>query len=195
MRKLVAGMLAAASVLVVPVAATAGDTTVSFTVASAPGAALSISHDATSATLTDGGAALGFSLTGGTVSGSLPATTVTDQRGTLAGAWAVSVSGTDFVNDADAGVTVGAANGRAYLDAADLTTLTGALGAGLDGMVLTSAELAADTGNELATGYTLIAGTTTLGNGSITYTPAIDVTVPGGTPAGTYTGTVTQTVS
>lgn len=194
MRKLVAGMLAAASLLVVPVAATAGDTSVSFTVASAPGAALSISHDAASATLTDGGAALGFSLTDGTVSGQLPATTVTDQRGTLAGAWAVSVSGTDFVNDGDAGVTVGAANGRAYLDAADLTTLTGALGAGLDGMLLTGAELAAGT-SDLGTPYTLVAGTTTLGNGSITYTPAMDVTVPAGTPAGTYTATVTQTVS
>lgn len=193
MRKLVAGMLAAASLLVVPVAATASDTSVSFTVA-ANGAGLSIAQSTSSATLDDGGAALGFSLTDGTVSGSLPATTVTDERGELGGAWTVTVSGSDFANDADAGVTVAAASGRAYLDAADLTTLTGSLGAALQGMVLTGAELTAGT-SDLGTAYTMIAGTTTLGNGSITYTPAMDVAVPGGTPAGTYTATVTQTVS
>ena len=61
-------------------------------------------------------------------------------------------------------------------------------------MVVTGGELTAGT-SDLATPYTLVTGTTTLGNGSVTYTPAMDVTVPAGTPAGTYTGTVTQTVS
>ncbi|MFP5310328.1 MAG: hypothetical protein ACLGIR_12220 [Actinomycetes bacterium] len=199
MRKILASTsLAAAALLLVPVGATASDTTVSFTVA-ASGSGLSVSQAGGTASLASGGSNPVFdALAAGTVTGSLPATTVTDQRGTLLGAWTVNVSGTDFVNGADATVTVARSNARVYLDAANLAGLTTTLGGALSGMTLTSAELTAGTnnlGSNAGAGYTLIAGTTAVGNGSVTYTPAMQVTVPAATPAGTYTATVTQTVS
>jgi hypothetical protein len=175
-------------------AAVAADDSVSFTVTAA-GAGLSLSAAGTTSTIDSGGSDPVFdALSSGTVTGNLNAVTVTDARGTLLGSWTVTVSGTSWINGSDATVTVAASNGRAYLDAADLTALTTALGGSLTGMTLTSAELTAGTSN-LGTPYTLVAGTTALGNGEVTYTPAISVTVPANTPAGTYTATVTQTVS
>lgn len=200
MRKLTRSLLASTAVvglLVLPVAGAVGaDNTVTFTVDAAAGSNLSIANGGGSVGLDDGGANPVFDATNpGSVSGSLPATTVTDQRGELVGAWTVSVaSDGDWENQADTGVTVAASNARAYLDAADLPSLVTTLGAGLDGMVLTGAELTAGT-NDLGSSYTLIAGTTTLGNGSVVYTPAIDITVPADTPAGTYEAVVSQTVS
>jgi hypothetical protein len=195
---LAAASLAASALLLVPVGATASDTTVTFTVA-ASGSGLSVSQAASTATLQSGGSNPAFdALNAGAVTGSLPATTVTDQRGTLAGTWTVTVSGTNFVNGASSSVTVGRSNARVYLDAANLSGLTTTLGGALNGMTLTAAELTAGTNNLGANGgagYTLISGSTTLGNGSVTYTPAMSVTVPAATPAGTYTATVTQTVS
>ena len=199
MRKLLAATsLAATALLLVPVGATASDTTVSFTVA-ASGSGLSVSQAGGTASLASGGSNPVFdALSAGAVTGSLPATTVTDRRGTLLGAWTVTVSGTNFVNGSDASVTVPRSNARVYLDAANLAGLTTTLGGALSGMTLTSAELTAGTnnlGSNAGAGYTLIAGTSALGNGSVTYTPAMQVTVPAATPAGTYTATVTQTVS
>ena len=174
--------------------ASAGSNEVTFTVASSSTLAVANSNGAVA--LDNGtGNPVFDAVNGDTVSGDLPATTVNDERGTLLGAWTVSVqSDGDWENQSDNSVTVAATNARVYLDAADLTALTTALTGTLDGMVLTGAELNVGT-NNLGSAYTLIAGTTTLGDGSVTYTPAIDITVPAGTPAGTYEAVVTQTIS
>lgn len=189
-RPIAVAVVVAALAVAAPVTASAGDTSVSFTVNAAAGG-LSISQASGSAALSSAT----FNASGAsTVTGNLPDTTVTDQRGSLAAAWTVSVSGTDFVHASTPSQVVGKANARVYLDAANLAGLTTMLGANLAGMTVTSFESNVGTSN-LATSYTLVAGTTTLGDGSVTYTPRMDVNVPAGTPAGTYGATVTQTVS
>lgn len=191
-RPFIAVLAATASLTVALGAGTAaaGDTSTSFTVA-VNSSGLSITHAATSSTLS--GAT--FSAAAGEVSGTLPATTVTDERGALLGQWTVQVSGTDFTHAADSTVGVARANARVFLDAVDLTALTTTLAAGtLEGMTVTGAELTAGT-NNLSSTYTLIQGTTDTGTGKVTYVPAMKVTLPANTPAGTYTATVTQTVS
>ncbi len=190
--------LTAGAMLAVPAMATAADTTVTFTVASS--GTLAIGQTASTATLTDAlnpGNSLGYSATlPGVVTGSLPKTTVTDTRGTLAGAWTVAVVATGaFTNQSNGAITIPASAGRAYIDAATLPAMVTALGSDLNGTVAVSAELAPVGVNNLGTSYTLISGTTTLGNGSAAYTPAVSVTVPAATPAGTYEATVRQTVS
>lgn len=174
--------------------AQASDTEVSFTV-DANTSGLSISQSGSTATLLDGVSNPIFNAAGAeTVSGTLPTTTVTDVRGTLAGAWTVTVSGEDWVHQTDGSQTIDQSNGHVYLDAATLGALTTALGGALDGMILTSAELNVGV-NDLTSSYTLMAGTTTLGDGSVDFTPTIDVTIPSGSVAGVYSATVTQTVS
>ncbi len=198
MRRTLRTTLAATAVvglLAIPVAgANANSNSVSFTVATS--STLSVANSNGAVTLQDGGSNPMFDvLNANSVSGSLPATTVTDERGTLAGAWTVSVASDGaWENQADTSVTVAASNARVYLNAADLSTLSTALDAVTGGMVLTGAELTAGT-NNLGSSYTLLSGTTTLGNGSLTYTPAIDITIPAATPAGTYEAVVNQTIS
>jgi hypothetical protein len=189
--------IAVGGMLAVPAIATASDTVVSFTVAAS--GSLAIGQAGSTATLTnklDPGNALGFSSTlPGVVSGVLPATTVTDTRGTLIAAWTVGVGALgDWVNTSDSNVTVGAAQGRSYIDLADTTALvTSAALNPLDGL-LTGGEFTVGVG-ALDSPYTLLSGTSTQGNMTIVFTPTVDVTIPTGTPAGTYAATVQQTVS
>lgn len=134
------------------------------------------------------------------VAGALNPTTVTDQRGSLLASWKVQVTGSDFVTGASTtgttadDYTIPKANANMYIDVAELTALvpTG-------GMVVSSAALTANKANLAAPATpaeapTLIAGTTA-GNGSITYTPSIAVTIPAAAIAGTYSGSVVQTAS
>jgi hypothetical protein len=199
-RARVVAALAALAVLVPAVGASAaGDVDVSFTVEAAAGA---LWIDVASGTTTLEPVGDGIFAPGADQSftGSMPETTVTDQRGGLLRTWTVNVSATDFTHEAhdpadpdhdDPALVVAASNARAYFGAASVDELV--LGT-VTGMTVTQAELVAGT-NHLGSPYTLIGGTTPLGNGSVTYTPSITVDVPAGTPAGTYTGTVTQTVS
>jgi hypothetical protein len=189
--------IAVSGMLAVPAIATASDTVVSFTVAAS--GSLAIGQAGSTATLTnklDPGNALGFSSTlPGVVSGVLPATTVTDTRGTLIAAWTVGVGALgDWVNTSDSNVTVGAAQGRSYIDLADTTALVTSTALNpLDGL-LTGGEFTVGV-STLDSPYTLLSGTSTQGNMTIVFTPTVDVTIPTGTPAGTYSATVQQTVS
>jgi hypothetical protein len=186
---LAAGTTAFAALAAVPSAAS--NVSVSFTVG-ANASGLSVSSAAASATVDNSGSNLVFDPAGaGTITDTLPAVTVTDKRGQLAAGWTLSVSGTAFTSGSN---SVAASNARVYNDAADVTALTGVLGGALSGMVVTGGEMAVGTSN-LGTPYTLLSGTTTLGNGSVTATPTMRVAVPAGTPIGTYTGTVTYTAS
>lgn len=198
MRKLIAliasGMVALA---LSALPAVAEDTTVDFTITATNG--LQLSQGSTVATLTDGGGSGSLSFTGDTtVSGTLPETTVTDERGDLGATWTVQVSAASAFTNSD-GDTVTLDNAHVYLPATDLTDLTtNVLSGAITGMTVVGAELTAGT-NNLSTAYTLIHGTTSdlsLGEApNIVYTPSMDVTVPQGTPVGTYSTTVTQTVS
>lgn len=181
---------------------------VGLAVAAAPAGA-----DTTSATftLTGGGLSLsvptnptvslstGLAIGSPQVAGALNPTTVTDQRGSLLASWKVQVTGSDFVTGASTtettdDYTIPKAAADMYID---VTALTDLLPTG--GMVVTSAALAASKANLAAPATpadapTLIAGTTA-GNGSITYTPSLSVTIPAEAIAGTYSGSVVQTAS
>lgn len=124
----------------------------------------------------------------------LPTLTVADDRGVVDGAWTVTASATAFVHADDPGHTVAATQARAHLDAASVADLAASLGGSLDGMTLTAAELTAGS-SDLGTAYTLLAGTTPTGTGSVAVVPRLALTVPAATPAGTYTATITATVS
>lgn len=170
-------------------AAAGSDTTVSFEVQAAAGG-LSISQAAATATLSSNTFSAGSA---STASGTLPETTVTDVRGTVAAPWTVTVSSAAAFSDGS-GNTVALTNARVYNNVADLTALQTSLSAALTGMTVSGGEYSGGTSN-LSSSYTLLAGNTTLGNGSVDFTPAVSVTVPAATPAGTYTTTVSVAVS
>jgi hypothetical protein len=199
-RRLFAG--AAALGLLLPASAAsaqdAAETDVSFEVADYDGD-LFLEVAGTEATLTADGGGLLDAGGGDVVSGDLPTTTVTDQRGGLSTNWSVSVTGTDLQHTSYEGGTdgfdmaeliVSAEHARVFLPVTDLSVLTN-----LTGMSLGGGTLEGDTGANLGEEYPLVQGTTLLGNGTFTYTPRMEVDVPDNTPGGTYTGTVTQTVS
>ncbi len=196
MRKLTRSILAttaAVGLLAIPGMAMGEDNDTSFTI-DADSTALSIGNGGGAATLDDGGNLT--ALNAGTVTGSLPNTTVTDQRGTIGATWVVSVVATgDWLNQTDNTQTVLASQGRAYLDALSIEDLEANLTT-FDGMDITGAELVGDVSdNNLGSAYTLVEGTTLLGDGQVVYTPIVEVEVPADTPAGTYVATVRQTVS
>ena len=164
--------------------ASAGDTSVTFTIASG-GLSLTIPTNPPVSLNGTTGLALGTT----SVVGSLNPTTVTDSRGSLAGTWKVQVSSTDF-DGPEADIPDEAAG--MYIDVADLDELADLATGGMVPLVFASALTPADLG--AATPATLVSGTTAL-TGTMTYTPKVKVTIPANTPAGTYTGTVTQTAS
>jgi hypothetical protein len=191
-RKTVAVAFAAVSLgstalMAVPAfAANTGSTNVTFAL-SGTGLAISIPSNAD----IDLGTAT-TNVLGTTASGSMNPTTVTDTRGAIAAAWGVTVSSTGFVGSGTAaGQSLAPGNAQMYVNVLDLTTLVG-LATG--GLVPTSVALVATPVTLSSGGVSLLSGLTT-GSGTITYTPAIKVTIPASTVAGTYTAAVTQTVS
>lgn len=206
MRKFTRSILAttaAVGLLAIPVAgAGASSNTVEFTVAE--GTTLSVANDDSKVTLTSGDGALDFGTTDQTMTGDLPATTVTDERGGILAGWTVTVSSGDWARDNADGEgdhTIDRSNARVALPVLEGTTdlATGAL----TGMLVTEFEsqelsLVDDGANNLGAdagdGYTLIAGQTELGSGAITYTPGIEINVPASTPSGTYRADVVQTI-
>ncbi len=187
-----AAVAALAASVAVAQPADAGDVGVTVTVTAADGAsALYVTHATDPVTL---GSTTFDTATSSTVSANLPLATVTDERGQLLAPWTVQVSGTNLGHTSDATHSIAATNARVYMDAADLAGVTSTLLGTVTGMTVTGAEYNTGT-NNLSSPYTLIEGTTDLGNGSLEYTPTMDVVVPANTPAGDYTGTVTQTVS
>lgn len=177
MRKVIALGTAAASLAgIVALAAPAGATSVTFSLA---GGSLSISQPTATATLTGGALAVG----GSTVAGALGQTSVTDDRGGVIG-WSSKISGTSFTN----GTTVIAVgDAKAYVPGA--VTVTGAATSNA------GTYLTAPTGLALTTAdQALVTATAVVGVNTATFTPNLSVAVPGNATAGTYTGTVTQTV-
>jgi hypothetical protein len=172
----------------------AADTEVQFTV-TANSSALSVAVGDINAVVDNAGAnPIVDALNGATLTDTLPTVTVTDKRGQVLAGWTLTVAGEDFVSTTNAGHKVTASNVRIYNNVADATALTTALGGALSGMTVTGGAFTGTT-SSLAAPYTLLAGTTTLGNGSVVITPTAAVTIPAGTQAGTYTGTVSYTAS
>lgn len=168
-----------AALALVPAAANAS-TSVTFTVSSGT---LSIAEPSAQANL---GSATATAL-GTTVSGALGSTTVTDNRGSLAG-WTVTMTGSDFSDGATPTPDTIAAN-QAVAWVSSVPTPTSGVA------VVSTTYLTAATGLTLTTsGQTFMTATTT-GSNVVSYNPNLQVTIPSTAVAGTYTGTITQTVA
>ena len=182
MRTLRAGLtaLVAASVLLVALpgvasAATTGTTTTTFTLT---GGSMSITVPGTTVNLGS------LSVAASSLTGKLGTVTVNDDRGLLNGAWtADTVSSSHFIT----GGHTTAETIAAYWSGA--ATATSGLGS-LLGSQLTSGL--AVVVNAVQTAFT---GGSLIGNNSASWNPTLIVTIPAAAVVGTYTGTVTHTVA
>ncbi|HZQ86330.1 MAG TPA: hypothetical protein VFA83_15890, partial [Acidimicrobiales bacterium] len=153
--------------------AAAGDTIATFTI---NGGALSISVPASTVNL---GSVSAGSLT---ASGLLGATTVTDNRGALLANWTTTVTSTDFTTGtATTNETVTKANVSYASGASTSTTGTGVFTPTLVGLPLATAQPGA-----------LWAG---VGVNTATWNPTISFVLSTAQVAGTYTGTINQSVA
>jgi hypothetical protein len=157
----------------VPTAANAADTNVTFTLT---GGSLTLTAPA-SATLTAGGLGVG----GTTATGTLGSSTVTDTRGALTHTVTVTMSTTDFTTTG--GDTIAKSNATGYSGVATPS------GVGVAVPTLTGQTIGA------AGGATILQLTGVIGSASATYNPTVSVAVPAGAVAGDYSGVVTQTAA
>jgi hypothetical protein len=176
----VAAMSTAGIAALVPTAANAG-TTVNVNLT---GGALSVTEPSAAATLS-GSAAAGTVLTQ-----SLGSSTVTDDRGTLAGWTVTAKTSGDLANAGNTHtISLGTAIAGGPLNmatgavTANGTSLLTGVGAGAGGSLNPSAAITVATGASLA------------GGGSYSYNPTLTFTVPPNTFADNYSTVVTQTVS
>ena len=180
MRKvLVAGSVLAATAALALGGSPAQATSVTFTLS---GGSLSVSQPATPAALT-GGALSG--LAGTALTGSLGSTTVTDQRGGVTG-WASTIAqSTAFTNGT---TTIPVGNTKAWVLAAIVPTGVAVV---TSGTYLTQVTGLTLTGSA----QSFVTATAVVGNNSASFNPSIAVTIPSDATAGDYTGVITQTVS
>lgn len=187
----------------------AGDTAVTFTLNAG-----TLSIDVASATKNLGTLTPDAVLS--TVAGDLNATTVTDNRNSLAGWTAYSYS-TAFARTGGGATDIPAANVNigipvantlsanlrgGALDASQIGSIfvgnaAGVAGNATHGSGVSGGSIGVLSGSSLTT----LLGTLTGGllggtsNSTLTFTPRVTVTIPAGQASGVYTGTVTQTVS
>ncbi|MDQ1695670.1 MAG: hypothetical protein QOJ03_1023 [Frankiaceae bacterium] len=169
-----ATLTAASVAALVPTAANAADTNVTFTLT---GGSLTLSAPG-SASLSAAG---NLGVTGTSVSGQLGNSTVDDARGSLAHTVTVNMSTTNFTDGS--GDTIAKSNATGSSGA---TTPTGVAVAV---PTLTGQTIGA------AGGATILTLTGVIGSASTTYNPTVSVTIPANSIAGSYSGTVTQTAS
>ena len=175
----VAALSTAGVAALVPTAANAG-TTVNVNLS---GGALSVTEPSSAATLS------GSVATGTVLTQSLGSSTVTDNRGTLAG-WSVTAkTNGDLVGSASHTISLGTAivGGPLNLVTGAVTPVGTALptgvGAGAGGSLNPSSAITVATGASLA------------GGGSYSYNPTLTFTVPANTIADNYSTVVTQTAA
>ncbi len=143
---------------------------------------LSITEPGT-ATLTPGALS---GVLGSSFTGQLGSTTVTDQRGGVAG-WATTIAQTTAFSNGTTTIPVG--NTKAYVTG--LIVPTSGVATVTSGLYVSQA-----TGLTLSgTGQTFVSATAVLGNNTTSFNPTIAVTVPSDATAGNYSGVITQTVS
>ena len=125
-----------------------------------------------------------------TINAAVADTTVSDNRGSLAG-WAVTATATDLVKTGAPSVT---------LDQAAMTWTTDSLGVVLDVLnnplgSLGNGAVAVGLGGQFADGVSVpvAAAAPLAGSGSYVYDATVTLVVPVGAQAGTYTTTITQT--
>lgn len=159
-------------------AATTGDTTTTFTLT---GGALSITAPASKA--------LGSVATGSatTASAQLGSVAVGDARGALLGSWTTSVSSTDYTTGgATANETIAKANADYWSGAATATTGVG---------TFTPGQLLAANKVTLGSSRTAFSASVVVGNNTATWNPTVNVNIPAASVAGDYTGTITHSIA
>ena len=171
--RLVPALAVGASTLVLaaPGASAAGGTAATFTLT---GGSLSISQPAS--------ANLGSAATGAlTLAGSLGSVTVTDSRGNLNAVWTATVSSTNFTTGG--GSTYETVTNSKIAYAAGLATSATGVGA-FTGGALANLSASGTAGSWVGTA-----------NNTVTWNPTITFTLSPSQVAGTYSGTITHSVA
>jgi hypothetical protein len=169
---------AAAGIFAAP-AAQAGDTDTTFTLSAAGGLEISAP--------TDTELSAGTATNAGTLTAQLGAVSVSDQRGSLLGAWTASVTSTDFTTgDATANETIAKANVSYWSGAA---TASSGVAVFAPGQLLAANKVA------LSASRTAFAATAAVGNNTATWNPTIVVTIPSTAVVGEYAGTITHSLA
>lgn len=149
--------------------AVAADTTTTFTITAAGGLSISAPESADLGSVASGTSS---------VSGSLGAVTVTDQRGLILGNWSATASSTAFVHDSSADFDIAKAQAT-YASGAvsgDGGGAAGGLGGSLAAPVVAATRVGA-------------------GNNTATWNPTVAVALSPTEVVGTYTATITHSVS
>lgn len=129
------------------------------------------------------------SATGTSVTGHLGVTTITDNRGSIAG-WTTSISATSLSDGATPTPhTIAANKMKAYIATGDGPTVSAGVA------VPVTTYTTALTGLALSTSTQTLLSATATGSNIVTYNPTLTITLDSTVIAGTYTGTITQTVS
>lgn len=124
---------------------------------------------------------LGSGAPGTTISGSIGAITVTDDRAALNSSWTVTAAASDW--------TTGGGTGPETIPAADATYTPGSI---------TTTGTVTVAGSVITLSNTtqpVVAGTSVIGNNTATWDPTVAVAVPAAAVAGTYTATLSHSVS
>ena len=121
------------------------------------------------------------------LSTTLGATTVTDNRGALLGTWTATVSATDF--------TTGTATADETIAKSQVDYYSGPATAFSGTAVLVPGQLAVLLKEDLGAARTAFSATGVVGNNSATWVPTVVVNIPSDAVAGTYSGTITHSVT
>jgi len=185
MRTLRAGLtaLVGATLLLVALpgiasAATTGTTTTTFTLT---GGSLSITVPGTTVNLGS------VSVAASSVTGQLGTVTVSDGRGLLSGSWTSTALSSKFTTGgATAAETILATNVSYWSGAATATSGVG---------TLLGSQLTSGLAVVISAAQTAFTGGSLVGNNSASWNPTLVVAIPAAAVVGTYTGTVTHTVA
>jgi hypothetical protein len=175
--------LVAASLLLVALpgvagAATTGTTTTTFTLT---GGSMSITVPGTTVNLGS------VSVAASSITGQLGTVTVNDARGLLSGGWTSSVTSSKFTTGAGTAAETIAATNVDYWSGP--STATSGIGTLLGSQLTSGLAVVVNAAQTAFTGGSLV------GNNSASWNPTLIVTIPASAVVGTYTGTVTHTVA
>lgn len=132
--------------------------------------------------------AIGTVATGtASITNTLGATSVTDNRGALLGTWTSTVDSTDF--------TTGAATANETITKDLVSYYSGAATAFTGVAVLVPGQATALNAQDMSVSRTAFSATGVVGNNSATWIPSVVVSIPSDSVAGTYSGTITHSVT
>jgi len=127
------------------------------------------------------------SVAAGSITAQLGTVTVNDGRGLLNGSWTSTVSSSHFTTGGGTAAETINATGVSYWSGA--ATATSGVGTLLGSQLTSGAAVVINAAQTAFTGGSLI------GNNSASWNPTMVVTIPAAAVVGTYTGTVTHTVA